>query len=175
MTQEEYSIEDKTYKVTGVMVQYYITCKTELWYFSHGINLDRFNQNMLIGRDINDNTYKHNSKNIDINDVINVDMIKKSKLVIYEIKKSSKYLEGAKYQLLYYLYYLKNKLNLNVTGVLSIPKERKQIKITLGKEEEDQIKSIINEIPNVIKSKKPLQPSKKPYCKGCSYYELCWV
>ncbi|MEM3245685.1 MAG: CRISPR-associated protein Cas4 [Candidatus Micrarchaeaceae archaeon] len=160
-------------KINGVLIQYYVTCITELWYFSHGINMDKFSPDMQIGKLIHSASYKQASKNININDEIAIDIAKYSKKVIYEVKKSSKYMIGAKYQLLYYLYYLKNK-GIQMKGVLSVPKEKLNIEVELGEKEEKEIKDIINEIPSVVSMAIPPAPVKKPYCKGCSYYELCW-
>ena len=39
-----------TVKITGVMVQYYVTCKRELWFFANGINLNYEDENILLGR-----------------------------------------------------------------------------------------------------------------------------
>ncbi len=161
-------------KITGVLVQYYVTCLTELWYFSHSINFDKFDQNMQIGKIIHNESYKRASKEILIGDEIAIDAVKSSKNTIYEIKKSSKYLKGAKYQLLYYLYYLKE-VGLNMRGIVSVPKEKINFEVKLNEDSEKEIKAIINAIPHIINLSNPPAPVKKPYCKGCSYYEFCWV
>lgn len=160
-------------KISGVLIQYYVTCPTELWYFSHGINFENSSQDMLIGRLIHKESYKQSARNILIDDEIAIDVAKYSKKVVYEIKKSSKYLEGAKYQLLYYLYYLKKK-GIYMKGVISVPKEKLSIEVELNDDEEKKLKEIIRGIKRVVSLKNPPVPSKKPYCKGCSYYEICW-
>jgi CRISPR-associated exonuclease Cas4 len=161
-------------KISGVLVQYYVTCVTELWYFSHGINLDKFNQNMQLGALIHDSSFEQASRNIQIGDEIAIDVAKHSKNIIYEVKKSSKLLTGAKYQLLYYLYYLKKK-GVNMKGILSVPKEKLNMSIELNEEGEKEISDILDGIQSVVNMPTPPPPVKKPYCKGCSYYELCWV
>lgn len=162
------------YKTSGVLVQYYVTCVTELWYFSHGINLDKFNQNMQLGKLIHDSSYKQAFRNLQIGGEIAIDVVKHHKNIIYEVKKSSKLLAGAKYQLLYYLYYLKN-LGINMKGVISVPKEKLNLTIELNEQNEKEITDILDGIQSIVNMPTPPPPVKKPYCKGCSYYELCWV
>ena len=36
-------------RVTGVMVQYYVACKRELWFFANQINMNYDNDDISIG------------------------------------------------------------------------------------------------------------------------------
>lgn len=128
-------------KITGAFVQYYVTCPTELWYFSHGINLDKFDKNMMIGKIISEESYKEKSKNLVLFDEIAIDMIERSRKIVYEVKKSSKNILAAKYQLLYYLYYL-DKLGVKMEGIISIPKEKITIKVTLDDKSRKEVEYI---------------------------------
>jgi len=162
-------------KITGVMVQYFIACKRELWFFSHRINLNVYNELIALGRLIHEKTYKREKKNILIDDTISIDFIKKGKeLLVFEIKKSSKLEEPVRYQLLYYLYYLKKK-GIHAIGYITYPKERKRERIVLTHQKENEIAKILKEIPKIVSLEHPPPPIKKGYCKSCSYYEFCWV
>jgi len=163
-------------KITGVAVQYYVACKRELWFFMNQINMNDFDDNILIGRYIHENTYKKEKKNIMIDDTINVDFIKNQKeITIYEIKKSSKLEKPIKYQLYYYLYYVKHNFGIELKGKLVFPKERKVEELFLTTEVETEIEEIIKGIEEIAKMEIPPPPEKKPFCKGCSYYDFCWV
>ncbi len=159
---------------TGVMVQYYKACKRELWFFANHINMDYTDDNIKIGKHIHENTYTRDRKNIDYGDIIPDFVRVNDEPVIFEIKKSSKLIEPAKYQLYYYLWYLKS-MGKEVKGILAYPKERMNIEVTLTPEIEKEIEVIINDIPNIISLSVPPKAEIKPYCKHCAYYELCVV
>ena len=106
---------------------------------------------------------------------ISLDFVKKRGIiVIHEVKKSRKLEKAHIYQLLYYLYYLKQK-GIEAVGEINYPLLRKKEKIELKDEHEREIKEILSEIASIIRMKKPPKPKKKKYCRKCSYFELCWV
>ena len=37
-------------RITGVMIYYYFVCKRKLWYFVHEINMESENENVLLGK-----------------------------------------------------------------------------------------------------------------------------
>jgi CRISPR-associated exonuclease Cas4 len=165
-------------RITGVMIQYYFTCKRELWFFSKQINFDFDNEDMLIGKIIHELFYENTKSfsNFIIDDTISLDLLKTKDdvVLVYEIKKSSKLKEPPKYQLYYYLYYLKNKFGINAKGVLVYPKEKKREILTLNEYIEKELEKAIKEIPKIVKLEKPPNAIYKKYCKKCSYYEFCW-
>ena len=162
-------------KITGVMVQYYIACKRELWFFANHINMNYDNVYIQLGRLIHEKSFSQEKKNISIDNIISFDFIKKKgNIVVFEIKKSSRLEEPVRWQLYYYLWYLKQK-GIEAEGILTYPKERKREKVTLKKEVEERFPEILKDIESIVKEQNPPKPEKKPYCKKCTYYELCWV
>lgn len=162
--------------ISGVLVQYYKSCKTELWYFSHKISYNDYDENIKVGRLIHEDSFKNDKKNIQLDGTISLDLIKhENELKIMEVKKSSKLIEPAKYQLLYYLWYIKRKTGKSGYGTLNYPKERKTVKVELTPEKEKEIEDILEKVKEIVNLPKPPEPVKKPYCKKCSYYELCWI
>lgn len=160
--------------ITGVMVQYYMVCKRELWFYIKQINMNYNNDDILIGRFLHENSYKRENKEIRIDNIV-FDFVKKGdELVIFEIKKSSKLTIGARYQLYFYLYNLRL-LKSDVKGVLLYPKERKKEEIILTDEIIEEMDNIINGILEVSNLMTPPPAKNKPFCKGCSFYELCMV
>ena len=127
-------------KITGVMVQYYIACKRELWFFANHINMNYDNVYIQLGRLIHEKSFSQEKKNISIDNIISFDFIKKKgNIVVFEIKKSSRLEEPVRWQLYYYLWYLKQK-GIEAEGILTYPKERKREKVTLKKEIEERFK-----------------------------------
>ncbi|AFK21716.1 CRISPR-associated protein Cas4 [Pyrococcus sp. ST04] len=161
-------------RITGLMVQYYFTCKRELWFFSRGINFDFENEDMLIGKIIHEEYYDREWKEILLED-IKIDALSTKKgLKVIEIKKSSKLEEPAKWQLKYYLYYLR-KAGVEAVGVITYPKEGKREVVKLTEEDIKTLEDALKDIEKIVSSPTPPRPEKKPYCKKCSYRDFCWV
>lgn len=156
------------------MVQYFITCKRELWFYINQINMNYNNENISIGKTLHEKSYSREKKEIRVDNMV-FDFIKTADdLTIFEIKKSSKLTLGAKYQLYFYLYNLKS-INSDVKGILVYPKEKKREEIILNDEKISEIDDIIEGILEISNLSSPPIAEKKPYCKGCSFYELCMV
>jgi CRISPR-associated exonuclease Cas4 len=161
-------------RVTGVMVQYYIACKRELWFFANQINMNYNNDDINIGRLIHEKSFSREKKNINLGDIV-FDFVKTGdKDVIFEIKKSSKLGEPVRYQLYYYLWNAK-KMGKVMDGMLVYPEERKREKIVLTQEKEEEMEKIILDIQNLVSQTLPPPVVIKPYCRRCTYYEMCMV
>ncbi len=162
-------------RVTGVMVQYYVSCKRELWFFAHGVNMNFEDDNILIGRLLHETSYSREKKNILIDDTISIDFVKaRDGLVVFEVKKSQKLVEPAKYQLLYYLYYLK-RMGVEAKGKMVFPQQRKSKSVSLTPDLESEIEAMLVDIRNIVSMDVPPLAKRKPHCRGCSYFDFCWV
>lgn len=161
-------------KVTGVMVYYNFVCKRKLWYFSNDLNME-FNSELVgIGKLIDENSYDREKKNILVDESINIDFLKDWK-VIHEVKKSRKLDEAAKWQLKYYIWVLRSK-GVNIEkGILDYPLLRKREDIYLTTDEEHELMDVLKEVRDIINMKLPPETINKPFCKKCSYYELCYI
>lgn len=161
-------------KVTGVMVYYNFICKRKLWYFSNDLNME-FNSELVgIGKLIDENSYGREKKNILIDESINIDFLKDWK-VLHEVKKSRKLDEASKWQLKYYIWVLRSK-GVNIEkGILDYPLLRKREEIILTIEEEEELMGVLRDIQDILNMPLPPGTINKPYCKKCSYYELCYI
>lgn len=161
-------------RITGVMFYYYFICQRKLWYFCHEINMESENEDVMLGKLLDENSYKKNDKHINIDNVINIDFIREHK-EIHEVKKSRAIEEAGIWQVKYYLYYLKKRGVDNLKAKMDYPLIKKNLVVELTQTDEIQIESIIDEI---IKIKKldvaPLLEEKK-ICKKCAYYDLCFI
>ena len=160
--------------ITGVMVQYYVTCKRELWFYINQINMNYNNNDISIGKAIHEKSYSRENKEIRVDNMV-FDFIKNDGgLTIFEVKKSSRLTIGARYQLYFYLYNLRL-IEPDVRGVLVYPKERKKEEIILNNEILQEMDEIIEGIIEISNLKTPPIADNKSYCKRCSFYELCMV
>jgi len=161
--------------VTGIEFYYYFVCKRKLWFFVHGISMEDENEDVKIGKYIEENYYKNSQKNILINDEINIDFIRDKK-IIHEIKKSRSFEEASIWQLKYYIYYL-NLYGVNVKeGIIDYPNLRKRIRVIYEDIDKKYIENIIDEI-KIIKNSDIIPDiiSQINICKKCAYYEFCYI
>ena len=160
-------------KITGIMFYYYFVCKRKLWCFLNGIQLEHSNENVMLGKLLDESSYSRERKHILIDETINVDFIDNWK-VIHEIKKSRSIEEASIWQVKYYLYFL-NKRGIAVEkGILDFPllKERKNIILEDG--DIEKIEKIVDEIKQMKNIKAPDIINAK-ICKKCAYYEYCYI
>ena len=161
-------------EITGVMVYYNEVCKRKLWYFYHGIQLEQENENVKIGKVLDEETYKRDEKHINIDNVINIDFIRSSG-ILHEIKKSRKIEEAGILQVKYYLYYLKQKGVEGIKARIDYPLLKKSLDIELTDEDEVKIKAKLEEIRNIVNANVPPELKKKSICKSCAYFDLCFI
>lgn len=160
--------------ITGVMVQYYVTCKRELWFYINQINMNYNNDDISIGKFIHKKSYSREKKEIRVDNMV-FDFAKNNDgLTIFEMKKSSRLTNGAKYQLYFYLYNLRL-IEPNVRGVLVYPKERKREELTLDGDIIKELEEIIDGIMEIYNLNEPPFAEKRSFCKRCSFYEFCMV
>ncbi|MEM1536062.1 MAG: CRISPR-associated protein Cas4 [Candidatus Pacearchaeota archaeon] len=157
--------------VTGTQVNYFFVCKRKLWLFSKHLSMEQTSELVTLGQLLHEQSYKKNFKEILI-DNLKIDFLHDG-CEVHEIKKSKKIEKAHIYQLLYYIYYLKKK-GINAKGIINYPLLRRIEKVELTEEKEKEIEKILDEIKKIISSLYPPEKEKKPYCKKCSYFELCW-
>lgn len=106
-------------KITGVMIYYYKVCHRKLWYFHHQIQMEQENENVQMGKLLDENSYDREDKHINIDNVINIDFIR-SNGILHEVKKSKKIEEASIFQVKYYLYYLEQRGVYGIKGKITI-------------------------------------------------------
>ncbi len=162
----------------GLYIYYYFVCKRKLWFYAHKINMEHESELVEIGKYI-ELFYKEEhkkEKKIIIDNIISPDVLEKTKeaVIVYEIKKSSKFKEAALWQLKYYLWYLQRK-GLKVRGKLVIPEENKDEYIELTEKDIETLKKILEDIRKIVSKDKPPGAIRREYCNRCSYKYLCFT
>ena len=92
--------------ITGVMIYYYFVCRRKLWYFCHEIRMEAENEDVILGKILDESSYSKNEKHINIDNIINIDFISEHK-ELHEVKKSKEVEDAGISQVKYYLYYLR--------------------------------------------------------------------
>ena len=162
------------FSVTGTLVWYYYICPRETWLMAHQIFPDQDDENMVIGRAIGENAYRREKKEIDLG-IAKLDLIRheSGELVVGEIKKTSRFLDSATHQLLFYLLQMKD-IGIIARGELLIPEEKKRFDVRLDQENETEIRNAIKAIEALVEEPLPPPAKKIKYCRQCAYGEFCW-
>lgn len=159
--------------ITGLMVQYYHVCKRELWFMSRGLDIDRETANIQRGTYVDETSYSDRRRSFQINGRIQLDLLDSGDVM--EVKVSSSLETPARMQLLYYLWYLDEVLDIQRDGILAYPRERKREKIILDAENRAEVEETVKGIIDVVERETPPALEKKPYCDSCLYQDICWV
>jgi len=163
------------YDINGTQINYYFHCKTQLWLFSNRINLEDNSEDVRIGRILHEIDEEKAAKaEIQIENV-KVDKITKDYLV--EIKKSDTDPEAVKWQVLLYLYKLKNK-GIIKKGKIEYIENRTSKKtqiVELNEENEKALLEILDEIKTILDFPTPPVAKFERKCKKCAYFEYCFI
>lgn len=161
-------------EVNGTLIWYYNICKREVWLMYRNIVPDQSDENIDFGRFLHEQTYKRNKKEISFGNVkFDVILNTKDKLVIGETKKSSKYSEASKCQLLYYLKVLKD-AGIEAEGMLLYPEEKKRTDVILDDNTLQKLECMKNEITDIVQNDIPPKAAKCKFCYRCGYKEYCY-
>lgn len=164
---------EPTNRITGLMIQYYVVCRRELWFMSRGIDIDRGAANIRRGTHVDENSYRDSRQSFQVNGRIAIDILDSGDVM--EVKVSSKLEDPARFQLLYYLWYLDTVLDIKREGVLAYPRERTRERIVLDDENRDRIEAVIESVIETVELESPPPLEKKPVCDACLYQDICWV
>ena len=152
--------------ITGTLIKNYLHCKRQAYLYYHGLNFS--NELVRIGEVLHE---QEKSKEY-VFEKIKVDDIKDN--MITEFKKSSANLKGTKFQVLHYLKYFKDK-GIFIKGRIKDLTYGDEYIIELTKEKEHELNNLIQDIEKAILGKLPLRLKLKKNCKGCSFFDYCWV
>jgi len=161
--------------ITGTHINYYFICQRKLWLFSRGLVMEQTSDTVLLGKLIDESSYARKEKQIEIDDTIAIDWIDSKNGVLHEVKKSDSLEEAHRWQVLYYLWYLKQKGVLGLKGELDYPKLKQKVSVELNEQTENEITEVLKKIEEVVAPASAPGKKSRHFCKTCSYFELCWV
>lgn len=161
-------------RITGVMIYYYFVCKRKLWYFCHEIRMEAENEDVILGKILDESSYRKNDKHINIDNIINIDFISERK-ELHEIKKSKAVEEAGIWQVKYYLYYLWKRGIKEIKGKVDYPLLKKSVIVELSDKDIETLEKIIFEIVDIENMDIPPVNANLKLCKKCAYYDLCFI
>jgi len=166
-------IQSGAVRITGVKIDYYHICHTKLWLFSHNITLEVGHENVEIGKQLHKDRYKRDGKDVTIDNTISIDFVRRgSSIELHEVKKTKKMADADRAQLLFYIYYLKQR-GVSAEGVINYPLIRETVQVTLTPDDEAVLQHDIEEIERIVQGDMP-HPLRKRICAKCAYIEFCF-
>ena len=157
-------------KFTGTEVGYYFICRKKLWWFHHGIQMETESDRVKLGKVVHENSYERKKKEISIDNKIVLDW--QSDGVIHEVKLSDSMEEAHEFQLLYYIFYLKQKGVEGLTGQIDYPKLRQTKKIELTAEKEAKLKETLMEMEKIVSLDAPPEVLFRRECAEVANLEI---
>ncbi len=159
--------------ITGTLINYFVTCKREAWLYSRKIHADQWDENILMGKALAD----INEEQLDEFPFSNLkfDKIGKQRghYLVTEHKKSMSNPEGAKMQLLFYMWQLKTSLKLKeING--KVISGRTVIFVEGSEENMEMMERLIDEISQFLEQPTPPPFKEIKFCKGCGYRDYCY-
>ncbi len=160
-------------QITGGLVHEYVVCKRAAWYSARRVRFE--NELLLLGKMLHEKSYRGEIKNLFSED-ISIDFARKEsgEVWIYEVKKSTKMLNAARMQLLFYLNWLEER-GVNVKGKIVVPREKYAEEVTLTSEKKEELEKLLKDMERDLSAERPPKPVRRKICEKCSYFELCWV
>ncbi|MBB6063338.1 CRISPR-associated exonuclease Cas4 [Thermosipho japonicus] len=156
--------------ITGSIIQAYLICKRQAWLLSRQLVGEQDSDFLAIGRLISQESYSRDKKEITINGgKVDIIRLENGEIKLVEVKKSSRMIKSAKFQLLYYMW----KANVDY-GEIRIPKEKKVIEVHMTDDARGELLNLMNEIEDIINRDKVPKAERKKYCKTCSFEYFCW-
>lgn len=164
--------------VTGVMVSYYFVCKRKLWFFSKDVDMEQIQPtvDLIVGKLLDAQNFKRERiRGIQIEDCV-IDFISfGEEIIVHETKKSKKFEEAHIWQIKFYIHTLR-KHGVEVSkGVIHYPRQMRKVEVNFSSEDGEKIERAIRGINSVVSLRSPPAPLNRPFCRNCSYYDLCYV
>lgn len=162
--------------ITGTLINYYFHCKTQCWMHANRLNLEDNSEDVRIGKVLHDiNEQKSQQAEVKI-DNVRLDKLTADYLV--EVKKSDSDPEAVKWQVLLYLYILRQKgieKRGKIEYIQTNSQNRKTQIVVLDEENEKALLEVIREIETLTDQPQPPEPILESKCKKCAYYEYCFI
>jgi len=162
-------------RITGTLIWYAMICDREVWLMAHEIEPERDDARLEWGRFLGEITYSRTRRKEISLPGMRLDLVESEgpRLVVGEVKSSSRFVDAARMQVLFYLWRLRE-MGVEAEGELRFPEERRRAKVVLDEEGEQQLKAVMERVEAIRGLPQPPPAKRIRYCRSCAYRELCW-
>lgn len=152
--------------ITGTLIKNFFHCKRQAYLYHYGLN---FRSEIVKTGEV---MHKEQDPNEYIFENIKVDDIKENTLIEY--KKTSSNLKGTRFQVLHYLDYFWRH-GIKIKAVIKDLSYNQTYEIDLNEENRDELYKTYEEIQNLLEGDIPKKLNYRKHCKGCSFFDYCWL
>ena len=157
--------------IYGSLIQAYKVCPRKSWFMTRNLIGNKQYESFAIWRFISENSCKTKKTRIDtINYTLEITKSQDENIISVKTNESLEIIESLVFQILYYIYTLKNH---NITGEIKIPKDNKVIKVVLTEDKKSKLESLIDEMNDVLSKERPVRGNLIQFCKFCLYGDIC--
>lgn len=158
--------------ITGTHIHYYTTCKREAWLYSRKISANQEDDNIAMGKALaeikEEQLHQFPFSNLKFDKVGK----ERGHYLVTEYKKSMSNPEGAKMQLLFYMWQLKTALKLKeING--KVISGRTVIFVEGSEANMAMMEQLIAEVSAFLSTPTPPPFKEIKFCKGCGYRDYC--
>ena len=132
------------------------------------------NQDVKLGKMLDENSYMRDNKHIMIDGVINIDFLRGNH-VLHEVKKSRSIEEAGIMQVKYYMYYLYKRGITDVNAKIDYPLLKQSISVELEDDDFVTLDKVTHDIVLYAASDDIPKLDKNAICKKCAYHDLCFI
>jgi CRISPR-associated exonuclease Cas4 len=175
-------------RIGGMLVGYHVVCPRKAWLSMHGLWMEQENEDVQIGRLIDETTYSRARKAIELDAVSRngtrlvgkIDVVNLREGVLHEVKKSKAVEDAHIWQLRFYLWLLelsdvRRSDGAPFTGRLDYPRLRRSDVVHLSAEHVQQLEHIVDELSSSFASDPPARHPRRSFCRKCAFEELCYA
>ena len=161
--------------ITGTLIWYAMICEREVWLMAHEMEPEREDARLEWGRFLGELSYPRVGRKEISLPGIRLDLVERegSRLVVGEVKSSSRFLEASRMQVLFYLWRLRE-MGVEAEGELRFPKERRRLKVRLDDGSERELREVMARVRASVEQPLPPPAKRIRYCRACAYRDFCW-
>lgn len=160
-------------KVGGLKMNYLQVCRRKLWLFARHIRLEADAEAVAMGRLTHERAYRNQPRrSLLLENLIAIDVLE-GEGTLLEVKHAPTFIEAARLQLRYYLYFLARR-GVHLRGELRFPRQRRRETVILDPAAVAEVEDALKEIARVEALPTPPAVPWKPACRRCAYAPLCW-
>lgn len=143
---------------------------------AHEIEPDEGNTRLEWGRFLSEMSYPRSQGREIALPGMKLDLIERHgpQVVVAEVKASSRFVDAARMQVLFYLWRLRE-MGVEAEGELRFPEERRRLQVRLDEEGKKSLQEVLAKIRTIVAQTLPPRPKRISYCRTCAYREFCWA
>ena len=165
-------------QITATLISYLHTCRRKLWLHAHEIRMEHTSELVAEGKLIGQTTYERRpDKYTQVElDGIKIDFYDAHTHTVHETKRGRAIETAHRAQVQYYLYKLRQHGAPEASGRIEYPDLRQTESVApLTAADVDMIAGWELEVQRIVALPDCPPVIRKPFCKPCAYYDLCYI